>query len=322
MKGIKVPYLNLLNPSIASLISKHKPDVVVLGGLDNATMLIALSLCRMLGIPVVLWTEETDQSSWLLTKTLYALFAGMADCILVPGTSSRSYMSHYADRQKIFESIDCVDNELIAKSSTEFLIKREELRTELGFSPNQKVVLFVGQLVKRKGVDFLLEAYGRLRNERSDISLMIVGSGERKDTLVNYCATNRISGVLFIESGMPYIQLIKLYCVADIFVLPSLLDVWGMVINEAMACGLPIIATKTAAASLDLVKLGVNGFIVDPANAEQLYDAIKKISEDDILRKNMASASLEMINKIATPERAANGFVQAILFAHQRSTRT
>lgn len=104
---------------------------------------------------------------------------------------------------------------------------------------------------------------------------------------------------------------IKYYGSVDILVLPSLSDPWGIVINEAMAFGLPIISTDAAGATYDLVKDGVNGFVIKAGSSDELYVALKNLCDSAELRQIMGERSLEIIQDY-TPEKWAKAFVAAV----------
>jgi glycosyltransferase involved in cell wall biosynthesis len=108
-------------------------------------------------------------------------------------------------------------------------------------------------------------------------------------------------------------NLVDYYLAADVFVLPTLDDVWGFVINEAMVCGLPVITTRNAGASSDLVKDGVNGYVVEPGSSHQLFCALKKITDDEERARLMGKASRDII-KGYSYEKSARGFQSAIYY--------
>ena len=101
------------------------------------------------------------------------------------------------------------------------------------------------------------------------------------------------------------------YIAADIFVLPTLSDPWGLVVNEAMIFGLPIICTDTAGVAYDLVREGINGFVVKAGNSDVLYAALKRLCDDPELRETMGKESLKII-KGYTPEKWARNFINAV----------
>ena len=103
----------------------------------------------------------------------------------------------------------------------------------------------------------------------------------------------------------------KIYALADVFVLPSVEETWGLVVNEAMACGLPVIVTERVGSSVDLVRDGENGYVIPAADPASLASRILGLLTDPPLLERMSSASAERIRQF-TPERAALAFVDAV----------
>lgn len=166
--------------------------------------------------------------------------------------------------------------------------EKDELKKELGLS-NKKMVLSIGQFIYRKGFDVLLKAWENMDN---DFQLVIIGGGEEKDNYLHLIREHNLQNVKLIDFK-PKADIFKYYMASDIFVLPTREDIWGLVINEAMACGLPIVATNKCIAAMELIK--GNGIIVDPDSTEQLKNAIYKILTDEKLYLEFANNSVRLI---------------------------
>jgi glycosyltransferase involved in cell wall biosynthesis len=118
-----------------------------------------------------------------------------------------------------------------------------------------------------------------------------------------------------VDSGLTLNQLIRLYSAADIFVLPTLEDVWGFVINEAMACGLPVVSTNAAQSAIEMITPGQNGYVVNKADEMALYGAIRKLIDSREKTQSMGQKSLEIIESRFDPALMKQGFVEAIKHA-------
>jgi len=151
---------------------------------------------------------------------------------------------------------------------------------------NKKVVLSVSYLQKRKGVQYLIEAY--LQLNRKDTVLLIVGDGEYKRELLKLVPEN-CSDIIFVGHDE---DTVRYYAMADIFAMPSFSDPWGLTINEAMVAGLPVITTTNVGAQ-ELVQ--ENGFVIPPRDSHALKIALEKLLIDDQLRLDMGKRSLEVI---------------------------
>jgi glycosyltransferase involved in cell wall biosynthesis len=237
---------------------------------------------------------------------------------VVPGTATKEYlMRRGVPSFKIFTAFNAVNNKKIGKECTESLRKGnvEKLRRLL-CSENKKIILSVAYLLEKKGLQYLIEACGQLNKKRSDISLVIVGEGEFKKNLEQLSAQTGIETHFagYVPDLVTFPDLVTYYLAADVFVLPTLRDVWGLVINEAMACGCPIVTTHEAAASKDLVKNGINGYVVDAKDVEKLRNAIEKILDDVTLKEEMKKASKKIIQAFSY-ENTVKSYIAAINYA-------
>ncbi len=169
--------------------------------------------------------------------------------------------------------------------------EKQTLREKLGII-EKKVVLSVGQFIPRKGFDVLLESTRKLSKE---VGVYIVG-GIPPAEYLNYKNQYQLENVHFINF-MDKQSLKQWYKAADCFVLPTREDVWGLVINEAMACGLPVITTEKCIAGLELVQQGANGYIVPIDNSGELTDKIVEILESPERINQMGNKSLEIIKE-------------------------
>lgn len=165
--------------------------------------------------------------------------------------------------------------------------EKQKLRQELGLG-NGKMILSIGQFIHRKGYDIMLRAAAKL-DPGTDI--YIVG-GDPTEEYLQICREENLQNVHFV-GFMKKDQLLKYYQAADLFVLPTREDIWGLVINEAMAYGLPVITTDRCVAGLDLVENGVNGYIVPVADVDALADSINTLFTQDWTQ--MGERSLEKI---------------------------
>lgn len=305
-----------LNFSTYSELKNINPDVIVCCGWDSLATYMAYVFSMIFKKKLVLWSGSTvNELSWRRTvsKPLVKFIVKHSDSYIAYGTRAKEYLTALgADARKIFIGWNTVDNALFEKGSAIANKEKEILRNKLGIK-TKKVLLYVGQLIERKGIYNLLDAFSKLKKDTDDVTLLFVGTGMERENMGKRCADENIRDVVF-SGFVEYEQLPKYYAISDVFILPSHEEVWGLVINEAMACGLPVITTDKVGASADLVKDGVNGFVVGDGDSEKLYNAMKNIVEDNRLRQEMGQASRKIINNF-TVEHTARGIRDAIAFA-------
>jgi glycosyltransferase involved in cell wall biosynthesis len=286
-----------LNLSIIKKIMKKKPHIIIIGGYTDLTMWLAFFVSKILKTPVIYWTEgikEPYSILGILTRPLRIFFIKKSDAIIVPGKLSRQYVINLgAVAEKVFIAPNSIDNDLFIKLSQQFSSSKEVIKRMLGLE-NKIVILTVAQLIERKGIEFLLHAYKRLELEHKDVALIIIGSGPLKYKLKRLSQDLGIENIRFIYSGLKLEELVKYYCISDIFVLPTLEDVWGFVINEAMVCGLPVVSTRASQAAWEMIIPNINGYIIEPAHVDQLYSTLKALISNPILRKRMGERARDI----------------------------
>ena len=182
--------------------------------------------------------------------------------------------------------------------------QQKRLKQKLGIK-DKKIILFVGYLTGRKGVTELVEAFKQMN--RNDAALVIAGAG--KDLARLRKAVTGVKNIYF-PGYVSGAKKATYYAAADIFVMPTFADPWGLVINEAMMFGLPIITTTAAGAS-ELVQ--GNGVIIEPGNSKALTQALEYLLDNDEIRKEMGRKSREIIKEYTT-ERAVETFTKAIAY--------
>jgi len=151
---------------------------------------------------------------------------------------------------------------------------------------SDNVILFVGNLVKDKGVDVLLKAFAKCKSRVKDLRLIIVGEGPLRNSLEKTVKFLGLSESIRFLGRVTHEELVNIYNMASVTVLPSRYESFGLVLVESMACGTPVIATATEGAR-DIVTHGVDGFLVPINDIDSLANAICKLIENPELRKQM-----------------------------------
>jgi len=327
LSGVTVDFVGVIyhiNPVIISKLMKEKYDAIIIGGSTYFTTQAAFITSKLLKTPIILWSEGIEGAQSFLGKAISPLtkyIVRNVDAIVVPGTMSHDFhIKQGAVQGKIFIAPNIVDNRMFIQKSSKFKEEKGRFKRELNIQ-NEKIILFVGQLIKRKGVEYLIRAYKRLKEEYADVCLVIIGDGVLKNELEEICIKEEIKDVHF-TGWISEEQKIIYYTIAELFVLPTLKDLCPLVINEAMCCGLPVISTKAAGCAVDMIMPEENGFIVDEANIDQLYSAMKKILLNEELATKMGEKSLKIIERKYNIDQAVKGSVSAIEYAILRNRRS
>lgn len=312
----------LVNRGLWSALNKVKLEVLICGGYAYAASWEALLWARRQGVEFVLWSESNRHDArrrraaveWLKTY-----FLRHCDRFVVPGKASFEYLrSLGAAASSIVTAPNAVDNRWYAAQAesvrSHAAAFREKMRLKLKLKLPLRFILFVGRLVREKGVFDLLAGYAKLESGvRSEVGLVFAGDGVAKEELMQQAKLISASAICFPGFAQRE-DLAGLYALAEALVLPTHSDPWGLVVNEAMACGLPIIASSVAGCSADLVEDGWNGYVVPPRDLEKLRVAMETVVRQPELRRQMSARSLERIQNYS-PEACAEGLAAAAAFA-------
>jgi glycosyltransferase involved in cell wall biosynthesis len=275
--------------------------------------LLGWALARSRGARTALWIEVTYDAlvarrHW--KEALKSKVFSRADAVLTAGSDGHAFAQRYGARgDRIFHVPHVIDAARYFKGSDLSPSERARIRADLGL--RGITFVYVGRFLLGKGLVFLLDAFAAL--QQSDVeqtSLLLVGDGPDEALLRDACRTKSLENVVF--TGFQDADTVQqLYGSSDVFVFPTLGDTFGLVVSEAMACGLPVISTSAVGEIRDRVIDGVNGFIVTPANVEQLLTRMTLLARDFELRQRMGKASAE---KVAwqRPEDWAEAFERAV----------
>ena len=264
-------------------------DHIVVCGYSNPTVILAMAYLRLKKIPF--WMEVDgglirQDAPW--KHKLKSLLVGCPDKWLSSGHYTSRYLVHYgAKEDNVFEYpfTSLSEADLLPAAVTPE--EKAELRRELGIE-EKHCLLAIGQFIHRKGFDVLLKAAAELPK---DAGVYLVGGEPTEE----YIALRRELGLTNVHFlGFQNKQtLVKYYKAADVFVLPTREDIWGLVVNEAMAYGLPVITTDRCVAGLELVEEGVTGYIVPVRDVQALAEKMNRILGDDLAA--MGRAALEKV---------------------------
>ncbi|MAG44559.1 hypothetical protein CL633_01590 [bacterium] len=283
-----------INPGLFFKLIKLNPDIVVIGGYDAPSYWLALLYCKIFRKKIVLWSGSTllsSQYKYGLIGFGKKIFIKSADSYLSYGTKAKEYLEYFGAKPDfIINGYNTVD--------IKYFQKCVQLKRHANY-----IMLFVGHLAQHKGIKEALQALKLLKNSPIFI---IIGDGPKKENLKNYCQKHKLDKVHF-KGYIQKHEIINYYSKADFLIMPSLREVWGLVINEALASGLFILASKYAGATYDLIKSGENGFIIDPYNIQDIKDKIIKVMK---LRLDKEKIS-QSINKFS-PENYGENLIKAI----------
>lgn len=286
--------LGQINPSILFRLRRSEHDALLIHSYAKVSSLLGYLAARTKGIPVLLRTESTllrVRPWWvrvLKRGFLWALLKQTSACLYI-GTRNREFFEHYGvGNGRLFLAPYAIDNERLSATAAE---DRRRLRGQLDIGRNRFVVLFCGKLIAYKRPLDLVRALARADLPRA--TLLIAGDGELRPQVESEARRLNVDVRLpgFVNQG----QLPAFYRASDCLVLPSEHEPWGLVINEAMACGLPIIASDKVGCAADLVCTRENGLIYRCGDLGALAEALRVVARDARRRRRWGRRSREII---------------------------
>ena len=301
-----------LNPGVGRALRGFAPRVVVVGSYSHPTAFLAAWRVRHLPSKLALWCESTlhdARRSSTLVERLKAWFIGRCDGFIVPGRASREYLGAYGiGAERIFLAPNAVDSDFFrdGAAAAQTAEARRQFRTAHGL-PNFNV-LFVGRLSPEKGFPVAVDVVEKLQAQGSEVGLLVVGDGPMRHAYEQLVSERRLRHVVFVgfvqQRELPFY-----YGQGDVLLVPSKSEPWGLVVNEAMACGVPVLCSTSVGAGYDLVTDGVTGYRCD--TSEEYAARIRELVSSPALLTAMAGRCREAIGAFS-PAACALGFLKLL----------
>ena len=293
LKGINIGVDKSLSINALKFIQKDKYDHIVISNPLTPTGIIAMKFMQAKKIPYSILSDGgfPKNGHGIKEKIKRYILSGASLYFSTASIHDQYYLLYGAKFKDIvrypFTSLRTSDVLKVNLQKTE----KEKLRNLLGMK-EKKIIISVGRFTHGKGFDVLLKACSKLDE---DTGVYIIG-GQPTQEYIKEILKLKLKNIHFLEF-MSKKELSKYYSAADLFVLPTRGDVWGLVINEAMAHGLPIITTNKCIAGLELVENGQNGYIIPVDNEEELIEKMNELMKDDENREKMGRNNLKKIKE-------------------------
>ena len=269
----------LLRVKVLLVLKKFNPDVIHAQNIGNG--IFGFWAKKFLRRPYVVWGQGSDvYVAWQFKKQISKLVLPSADAVIALTEDMRGEMQKLCNRE-IFVIPNGIDLERFENLS------RAKARSELQIKETEKIILFVGTLRAVKGVKYLIQAMSIMGQNSINARLILVGNGEERQSLQGLTKELDLEEDVTFVGKVPNEEIPQYMIASDVFVLPSLSESFGIVNLEAMACGLPIVATKVGGLP-EIIEEGKNGFLVEPKNLEQIAEKVRLLLGDDELRRRIS----------------------------------
>ncbi len=306
--------LHLTSPwAVWRALARFRPDAVLSSELGTRSLGACL-YCRAHGIPWLAWLERTrhrNASAGLARRLFGPALLRCADAAIVPGREGEHALREWGVAAKrIFIAPNCHDAPVFEKRLAAIEPNAAHLALRPALGARARIALVVGRLFPVKGIEPLLDAWELLAPElRDDWTLLLVGDGPLAETLDAASQRRRPGEIVRVPAVQPA-EVVDFYAAADLLVFPSLGDVWGIAVNEAMACGLPVVCSPLAGAAADLLIPGETGWLGDPREPQALAKSLREALTCGTRRKLGERARAQVARH--RPEDLAEGFRAAL----------
>jgi glycosyltransferase involved in cell wall biosynthesis len=306
----------VLNPEIRHHLVYEDFDAIWVHGYGALTNLFTFAVAHHVNLPIILRGEGTlPTNPGVVDRTKQAFFGQLFDYITAfayIGTRNREfYENHGVPEEQLFHAPYTVNNEFFQERA-QSLPPTDELRSELKIPQNRPVVLFVGKLIKRKRPALLIDAFVKA-TDPGEAALLMVGDGMLSDQLKRRVSGHDRKDDIHFAGFVNQTELPRYYGASDLFVLPSSKENWGLVVNEAMNFGLPIVTTEAVGCADDLVTMD-NGRVVPTDNVNGLSSTLRELLKNEQECKEMGEHSLNLIDHWGIKE-TADGILTATRYS-------
>ncbi|MFK7777470.1 MAG: glycosyltransferase family 4 protein [Gimesia sp.] len=264
-----------LNPSIKRALQDHSADLVIVGGYSGITNQIAMRYLSRIRTPWGFWGEIPGFQSrgWFGSKLRSIAQRALRSASGIAAVGSHAVKAYGEITIKMKRPDIPIHNIPYHCNLTEYVKAAKTRKPSNSTDPTPIRFLYCGQLIKRKGVDLLIEAFTRLAEQGKDVRLTLAGEGPLHECLKASLPRDVAEKVTFL-GFRPVDDLPEIFAESDIFILPSRHDGWGVVVNQAIAAGMPVIATDQVGAANDLVIPNENGFRISAESSTAIYEAM------------------------------------------------
>lgn len=308
-------FFGLFNPTIISELRMKSYDAILVHGYTYATHCLVFLLSRLIGLPLFLRGESTltdprPGGLRIIKQAILRPLLHQPQACLYIGSRNRQFYEYYGvDSRRLIFTPYSVDDSFFRDRAQRSESREAGFRKRFGIPADMPVILAAGKLIPKKQPLHLLRSFEQLRRTQR-CALVFAGEGELRTTIERECVLRSISDV-YITGFLNQTEMPAAYAAADILVLPSAWgETWGLVVNEGMNCGLPVVVTDRVGCAGDLVRDGENGYVVPWNDIDALILALEKLVGDRGLRDQFARHSIRIIQEYHV-ECTVDGIIKA-----------
>lgn len=321
------PQSSLAAKLLPACLQEIKPDVLAIPGWGYPISRAALRWAQRRNLPAILMSDSKRDDAprqWWKEKLKSLLYVRQFQAALVAGTLHQDYLIDLSfPKANIFQGYDIVDNDYFTAKASQARQEAVKIRQQYPKIPTRSYFVSVTRFISRKNVLRLLDAYIKYRQlVGADVAwdLVICGNGQEEDNIKAHIQHKDLTSYVHLPGFQTYQVIPFWFGLASAFIHPALSEQWGLVVNEALAAGLPVLVSNRCGCYPELVIEGVNGFGFDPKNIEQVAYLMQQLSNGKVDLAQMSKASISHIQKFS-PASFGKGLEQAIDCAINTKTK-
>jgi glycosyltransferase involved in cell wall biosynthesis len=302
-----------VTPGIFRALAQTRPDVVVVSGWSTFAAQAALAWCRVRHVPYVLLVESHDtgpKAGWRRTvkgSIVPRLVRGASSVLVVGSLARESVVAHGADPARVQVFANTIDVAAYARLADDLRKRRQELRASFGLEKADVGVLTIARLAPEKGHETLLRAVAAAGEH--PLRAIVVGAGPDRERLESLARELAIRAIF--TGDQPSERVVEAYVAADVFALLSEREPWAVVVNEAAACGLPLVLSDRVGAAQDLLRDGENGSLVAAGDVAGAAEVLRRLAASPDERRAAGERSRELVRGWGY-EPSVKGFLAAV----------
>ena len=284
------------------IFNEYRPDVLNITGYFDWAQVLLMFHARRKGVKVVISSESSsadhNRSAW--KEWVKKVIVGRASAFFCFGETSARYLESLGVAKNAIKvrNAAVIDEQVVRNRYDE---AKRELAAHEGANAVSRKFVYVGRLASEKNLTTLIQAFGHvIKQTGSDWKLLLVGDGPERDSLEKLAAESGIAGRVIFAGGFPWYRVPGWLAQSDVLVLPSKSEPWGLVVNEAMVCGMPVIVSQTCGCAGDLVRSGFNGFTFDHSRQAELEKHLSFFIRNPDRIAGMGQESLKLIAPFAS----------------------
>ena len=315
-KRLKSGIFCLIARDLEQALTAWRPDVALTTGWNSLYLFQAIRACRKHHIPMIVRGEVNGlkKRSLLINRCHDFLFKQFAAFLAIGKQNRAYYRQHQVPSRSIYDAPYFVDNLRFSQSAAQERQQRSELRRKFEVEDNEYCVLFVGKIIEKKRLMDLLRAFQLARDELcTPTRALVVGSGSQMSAAREYVEHEElpVSFAGFLNQR----EIVQAYAVADLLVLPSdSTETWGLVVNEAMAAGLPALVSDRVGCASDLIIPGETGYTYAMGNIDELKRRLVQLTRSRNGSSEMGRNAQDHVLNHYSIERATRGTLEAVGF--------